>query len=115
MIALAAVILSTAPLFGIVLLVGAEAVWAQPSFINAVLPNGVPEGGTGTNVVETGPKFFGPASGDYCPDKPAGRPPVDLASSDPPFGGRLLNGQTKTESGWDAGALESTARPSRST
>nr|WP_272506452.1 T9SS type A sorting domain-containing protein [Salinibacter ruber] len=80
---------------------------AQPSFTNAVLPNGVPEGASGTDVVESSPKFFDPASGDYRPDKPAGSPLVDLAGSDTPFGGRLLNGQTKTESGWDAGALES--------
>ena len=80
---------------------------AQPSFTNAVLPNGVPEGASGTDVVESGPKFFDPASGDYRPDKPAGSPLVDLAGSDKPFGGRLLNGQTKTAGGWDAGALES--------
>jgi hypothetical protein len=80
---------------------------AQPTFTDGVLPNGVPSGASGSNVVESGPKFFDPASGDYRPDKPAGSPLVDLAGSDAPLGGRLLNGQTQTAGGWDAGALES--------
>jgi hypothetical protein len=80
---------------------------AQPTFRNGVLPNGVPSGASGTNIVESPPKFYDPASGDYRPDKPAGSPLIDLAGSDAPLGGRLLNGQTQTEGGWDAGALES--------
>jgi hypothetical protein len=88
-------------------LVGIGPAAAQPSFTNAVLPNGMPEGATGSNVVQSDPTFFDPASGDYRPDKPAGSPLVDLAGSDPPRDGRLLNGQPQTGSGWDAGALES--------
>jgi len=97
----------TALFFAGLFLVDIGPATAQPTFTNAVLPNGVPDGATGTNVVESGPKFFDPAGGDYRPDKPAGSPLVDLAGSDPPRDGRLLNGQTKTEGGWDAGALES--------
>jgi len=89
------------------LLLGVLPATAQPTFTNAVLPNGVPDGATGTNVVTSAPLFFDPASGDYRPEKPAGSPLVDLAGSDAPRDGRLLNGQTQTADGWDAGALES--------
>lgn len=89
------------------LLSGLVPVCAQPTFSNSVLPNGVPSGASGSGIVEGDPLFFDPASGDYRPDKPAGSPLVDLAGSDTPFEGRLLNGQTQTEGGWDAGALES--------
>ncbi len=106
-VAAAAVAFAVAMAFAVATAFIAAPATAQPSFTNAVLPNGVPEGASGTDVVESGPKFFDPASGDYRPDKPAGSPLVDLAGSDKPFGGRLLNGQTKTAGGWDAGALES--------
>lgn len=81
---------------------------AQPTFTNAVLPGGVPGGATGSNVLEEPPLFYDPAAGDYRPDKPAGSPLIDLAGDDAPRDGRLLNGQTQTADGWDAGALEST-------
>lgn len=97
--------------FGVLLLgaplLSASPAGAQPTFTNAVLPSGVPAGASGSNVVTSTPQFFDPASGDYRPDKPARSPLVDLAGGDVPRDGRLLNGQTQTESGWDAGALES--------
>lgn len=79
----------------------------QPSFTNGVLPNGVPDGASGTGVIEAAPLFNDPAAGDYRPDKPAGSPLVDLGGNDSPRDGRLLNGQTQTGEDWDAGALES--------
>lgn len=82
-------------------------VLAQPTFTDGVAPNGLPDGASGSGIVESDPLFFDPASGDYRPDKPAGSPLVDLAGSDAPMEGRLLNGQTQTGGGWDAGALES--------
>jgi hypothetical protein len=80
---------------------------AQPTFDTGVAPNGLPDGASATNVIEEAPQFYAPAAGDYRPDKPAGSPLVDLAGSDAPRDGRLLNGQTQTADGWDAGALES--------
>lgn len=89
------------------LLCGPAATTAQPTFSDSVLPNGIPEGADGTNVIEGAPLFYNPAGGDYRPDKPAGSPLVDLAGGDAPRNERLLNGQTQTADGWDAGALES--------
>lgn len=91
----------------IALLLGAAPASAQPTFTDGVLPNGIPDGATGTNVLQEPPLFYDPPSGDYRPNKPAGSPLVDLAGNDAPRDDRLLNGQTQTEGGWDAGALES--------
>lgn len=88
-------------------LFGTAPTLAQPTFTSGVLPNGVPDGATGSDIISEPPDFFDPANGDYRPDKPAGSPLVNLAGEDAPRDGRLLNGQTQTAGGWDAGALES--------
>lgn len=91
----------------VTLLVVALPASAQPTFSDGVAPNGLPDDAAATGVVTAAPQFYDPGGGDYRPDKPAGSPLVDLAGDDAPRDGRLLNGQSQTAGGWDAGAHES--------
>ena len=89
---------------------------AQPTYESSVLPTGVPDGATGTNVLEDAPRFFAPAGADgtlgtadddYRPNHPTGSPLVDFADPGPIGTTLALNGQVQTRSAWDAGAFES--------
>lgn len=97
-------------------LLGAFPAAAQPTYDTNVLPNGAPSGATASNTVEQDPQFYNPAGADgtlgtldddYRPDKPAGSPLVDLANGSYVTTSAAINGQAQTESGWDAGAFES--------
>lgn len=102
-----ATVLGSLPGILVISLLGAAPALAQPTFSGGVLPNGVPVGASGSDIISEPPDFYDPASDDYRPDAPAGSPLVDLAGNDAPRDGRLLNGQPQTKDGWDAGALES--------
>ncbi|MFO8098852.1 MAG: T9SS type A sorting domain-containing protein [Salinibacter sp.] len=89
---------------------------AQPTYETNVVPTGVPDGATGTNNITDAPVFYAPpgaddtlgtADDDYRPEKPAGSPLIDYADGAFITTTHALNGQTQTESAWDAGAFES--------
>jgi hypothetical protein len=89
---------------------------AQPTYDTNVLPNGAPGGAIASNTVEQNPQFYNPAGADgtlgtldddYRPDKPVGSPLVDFAADSYVATATAMNGQTQTETAWDAGAFES--------
>ena len=101
-------------LIGALVLGGTRAA-AQPTYDTNVLPNGGPSGATVSNTVEQDPQFYNPAGADgtlgtldddYRPDKPAGSPLVDFAADSYVATATAMNGQTQTETAWDAGAYE---------